>query len=136
MEYLRVPSRALFVFGISGAVLAGFGLQGLLENRVSWRKAFLNLGLAAYLALLITFSLGIFLLNGSIPPNLIWAALWSFSSILLIKLYLNKNLAQRTLLLGSYLLCLIELWSVNSTLFHTRPKQDVLSESRAAAQRI
>ncbi len=71
---LRVPARALFVFGLALAVLAAYGLQGLIEGPGQAEKRRASLFLTGYAGFLAVFAVGVWGISGAPALNFTWAA--------------------------------------------------------------
>jgi hypothetical protein len=135
LDLLRVPSRALFLTGLSLAALGAYGLDHILAgpSQVEKRQSRLVLTALAVFALVLTVGIWAFT-RGSLPLNFAWGAGFVLVGVFWIILGLRNKVASGiwlAILLG---LCLFDWMVVDRSLFSARSTASVLSEGEAAAR--
>lgn len=130
IDLLRVPPRALFLSGMGLTVLAGYGLNALL-NDLSYRQRrigrLLLVGLVGFIMIVAAVVFG---LTGTLPLGYAWGVIAGLLSLGWIWLRINSRLSHRSLwLVGLYALCFLDLGALDRSLFAPRPAESVLSEA-------
>ena len=134
LDLLRVPSRALFLAGLSLAALGAYSLDHILTgpSLVEKRRAGLLLAVIAGFALLL--SGGIWTLTAGLPLNFAWGTGLALAGAIWISLGLRRQVSTG-LWLGFLLgLSLFDLVVVDHSLLVPRSPITVLSEGEAAAR--
>ena len=126
VSYFRCPSRMFLFSGFAVAVLSGYALQNIIDDKYLFRiRKLYRIGFAAGLIVII-FNEGLFFFSGTIIPGLKSAILYilGFSFILYLwaKNYLNKGLFL-LLIIG---LTTIDLGSKAIPLVKTVPLSDIM----------
>jgi len=133
LDLLRVPSRALFITGISLAALAAHGADRLLaglEDSERRRGGLLLTGLAGFILIL---ALAAWAVTSSLPLNFVWGAAFALAAALWIGLRFAGRLPANAFLTGLLVLCLVDLWGMDRTLVAFRSPAQVLAEGQATA---
>jgi len=145
---LRVPARALFVFGLAVASVGAFGLQGLIDGLTSAEKRRASLFLTGYAGFLTLLAAGVWAVSGTPAFNFTWAAILGIISAVWLGWGLRvyrpdharsdppKRDGRRYWLAGLFLLCLLDWGMIDRSLFSIRPPEQVLAEGSALAQRL
>jgi hypothetical protein len=131
---LRVPSRALFLTGFAGVILAAFALNHLLVGirQIEARRARLALVSVAIFSAAIGFAMWI--TTGQAPLNVIWGAGILATTAVWIFSYLSDRLPKKIWLLGIWVITIIDLGVMDQSLFSIRPVSMVLSEGKEVAE--
>jgi len=136
MSLLRVPSRSLFLMGMSLAALSACAVDRLLscnELPVLQNSKRLLLGLCGFV---LVFLAGIRLVSGNLPLEFLWGGLLLLAGSLWIWLRLNQRVSGSlwfACLLG---LCLLDWFVMDRSLFTFRTQADVLEEGAQVAAEI
>jgi hypothetical protein len=132
---LRVPPRALFASGIALAVLAGYGLEGLLDGSNGRHHRRAGLALVAMPGFALLMALSVRMLSGELPVGFAWgAAAFLAGGIWLgIRLLFSVKPVPGVWLAGLLLLGLVDLGTVDLTSFVGHGKEAVLAGGEAAA---
>lgn len=133
-DLLRVPSRMLFISGISLLVLAAYSVQAIIEGLSAAQQRRAALLLTAYVAFQLALSAGVWVLGGKLPPNFAWGAGFALLSAIWIGFYLAGRLPVAVWLVGLFAICLLDWGGMDRTLFWPRPAEIVLADSRPLAQ--
>ena len=133
-DLLRVPARALFISGISIALLAAHALQQLAAGLSPKDRSRAGLLLTAYTGFLVALCLGIWFIAGELPVNFAWGAGFALLSAVYISLKLAGRLPDRLWIVGLLIICLIDWGVLNRTLFWPRSTELVLSEGQPLAE--
>jgi hypothetical protein len=133
-DLLRVPSRMLFISGISLLALGALAAQAIIEglSPVESRRA--GLALTAYAGFQVALCAGVWALGGSLPSNFAWGAGFAVLAAGWIGLYLAKRLPASMWLGGLFAICLLDWGGMDRTLFWPRPAEQALADSRPLAQ--
>lgn len=134
LDLLRVPSRWLFVAGISLIAAAAGALDCLLEpsNRLHPRRG--SLMLTALVGFSLALSLSIWILSGQLAVNFALGTAFALVGAIWIGLRLGGHLPARVWLVGLFFMAVLEWLAVGRTLFAFRPMESVMSEGKAAAE--
>lgn len=134
LRFLRVPSRSLFLLGVSFAVVSAYALDFILKPiEISQQKktTLLFTGLAA---LAVSFTGGIWVLTKEFPLNFVFGASILCAAVLSLGLIVRQKMTPKTgylLLVG---LALLD-WSLfDHSVLSFRPKEEVLSEQKQVAE--
>lgn len=134
VSLLRVPPRALFVFGLALAALAAQGLDALLNGLGEREVRRVRLGLAGLAALSLGLAGAAWAATGAPTFNFLWsAALFGVLAGAALAA-LGGRLAAPRLALAVLLLLAVDLAAVDASLFAMRPAADALAEGREAAE--
>jgi hypothetical protein len=137
VSLFRVPSRALFLTGLSLAALAGFGVETLVYSPGVEISRKINIILVVTLGFSLSLSVGIYALQGSIPEAMVWGSIGLFLSYVWIWLGMNvKKIPINLWLTGIFMLALLDLVNVDLHSFQGKPGSEILAEGKAVAQYI
>ncbi len=129
MDLLRVPPRSLFLFGMALAILAGYGLDALLDGILPGERQRANL-LFVFLLGFCTCLAGLAAwMGGVLPINFIWGLTAMVAALGWLWLILGGRLASGWSLMGLLVLCLVDLGGVDLSLFAPHPVNSVLSQA-------
>jgi hypothetical protein len=134
LNLLRVPSRMIFITGLSLAALAAHQLQWLISgvNPIELRRSrLIQAGLLAFVLLL---TAGAWVVTGKPPAQFIWGSIFMLAGALLLILLQEKRLNITTWQFVLLSVLLVDLCGVDRTLFTIRSAQTVLAESEQAAR--
>lgn len=134
LNLLRVPSRALFLTGLSLASLAAYALDHLLVDITPAERRVASLFLVALAGFALTLSTGVWLFTGKLPANFGWGGGLALVSMVWITFYMAGRLSGKVLLVGLLGLCLLDWTVVNRSLFSPHSSSTILAEGQAAAQ--
>ena len=134
MDLLRVPSRSLFIFGMSLAALAAYATERMMGTPTLSEKRLGRLVLAGLTAFVLVLSAGVWFISGELPANLAWASALALFGALWIGLRLNERLSRRVWWMGLMILCLVDWVWIDYALFSPRPVQSVFAEGQSLAQ--
>ena len=134
LDLLRVPSRALFLAGLSLAAAAAYSVDDLLEARASagWGRG--GLLLTALAGFSVALAAGIWMITGKALLNFLWGAGFTLLGVIWISLRPGKRLQANLWFPVLLALCLLDWTAVDRSLFSPRPAAEVLREKEAAAQ--
>lgn len=136
LSWLRVPSRALFLVGLSLAVLAGDAVQRLLDGVSDGERRGANLLLLGLNAFVLALTLGGWLLTKRLTLEFVWGAgLLLVGSLVILMCMAGKTPANLWLAL-LFGLCLMDWMLVDRSLFAGRSPAAVFAESQATAQEL
>ena len=133
INLLRVPSRGLFVSGLSLAALAAYSLDRLMEPQPSMDIRPARLGLVLLNTLTISFAVGLWLISGAGSRNLLWGAMGVLLASIWIIMRLVGRITHRIWYLVLVAFCLLDWGMLSRSLFDARSPQDVFSEARELA---
>ena len=133
-DLLRVPSRMLFISGISILILASYAVQALLEGVEQPARSRAMLLLTAYAGFQVALCGGVWALGGKLPLNFAWGGIFALISAVWIGLTLAGRLPRAVWLAGLLAICLLDWAGIDRTLFWPRPAEQVLAEGRPLAQ--
>ena len=133
-DLLRVPSRMLFISGISILILASYAVQALLEGVSKPSRSRAMLLLTAYAGFQAALCGGVWALGGKLPLNFAWGGIFALISAVWIGLTLAGRLPRALWLAGLLAICLLDWAGIDRTLFWPRPAEQVLAEGRPLAQ--
>ena len=131
---LRVPSRALFLAGIAGSILAAHALNHLLGGIGQDEARRGRLALVTLAVFAVTLGAAIWMITGQLPINMLWGSAVLLITFVWIALYLNRKLPKNVWVLGIFALSIIDLGIIDSSLFAFRPSSEVLAEGKEVAQ--
>jgi hypothetical protein len=130
---LRVPSRALFLFGLSIAVLAAYALDGLLNIIPAAERRPVNLALVALAALNAGLAGLIAAVSGHMTFNLAWGGGVMVFAAVWVGLGVNQRLYRRPWLLLLFVFCMLDLGVFDRQAFAPRSVQAVQAEGLSVA---
>lgn len=128
MDLLRVPPRALFLTGFSGAVLAAQGMECLYENPGRKIRKRISLLLVAVSFFSLFLALGVGILTGGWSLNFLWGAGIFGVTVLWILIWPQTRLPRQTWFAGLLLMSLLDWSFVNASLISFRSSQTVLTQ--------
>jgi hypothetical protein len=134
VSLLRVPSRSLFLVGLSLAALSGIGLEKILDRTYMVSIKQLNLSLFALIVFAIVLGAGVYIIDGSLPIEIMWGAGILFLGIVWIELRFITRLRFQVWIVGLFLIGLLDLAYVDLSSFQGKSTEDVFREGAAAAQ--
>ncbi len=134
VSLLRVPSRSLFLAGLSLTALSGYGLEKIIDRSTKEPSRQLNLVLFALIAFSMILAVGIYILEGNLPSGILWGGFILAFGVLWIQLRFKTKLRYEIWILGLFLIGLIDLGMVNMNSFQGRPADEVYSERESIAQ--
>jgi hypothetical protein len=135
VSLLRVPSRALFLTGISLAVLAGYGVETIFTASSKDISRKINAILILFVGFSVSLAIGLFILQGEIPKAIIWGSSGLIMSSVWIWLGVNlKKLPVGVWLSGVFIIALLDLGFVDLKSFQGRSSPQVFAEGEAVAQ--
>jgi hypothetical protein len=135
-DLLRVPTRALFLTGLSLCALAGFGIDAILGDNQYSRQRITRLALVGFSIFVIVFSLGQFFYfqisqiillieSGLIVAGSIWLAL-----------AIGKKMPSKVWLVGLFTISLLDWFYLARMSIIWRESRDVFTEARSVAEFI
>jgi hypothetical protein len=131
---LRVPSRALFLCGLSIAVLAAFALDGILKALPAAERRPANLALAALAGLTAGLAGLIAAVGGQLAFNLAWGAAAVVLAAIWVGLGVNRRLNQSAWLIFLFVFTMLDLGVFDRQAFAPRSAQAVQAEGLLAAR--
>lgn len=136
INLLRVPPRAIFLMGLSIAILAAYSIDALMmdvaEKRVTarWDPSIYLTALAAFIIFIPT---GIWYLSKSVSINLLWGAgMVSVTALWVILRHKNK-LPSQIWSLGLTILCLVDVGFISYHSFVAKNLADMGGEAKTVA---
>ncbi|MEW5872610.1 MAG: hypothetical protein AB1894_25340 [Chloroflexota bacterium] len=136
LNWLRVPSRALFLVGLSLAALAGSAVQRLLDGISNGEQRKANLLLLGLNAFVLALTLGGWLLTKRLALEFTWGAGLLLAGALVIVLRMAQKLPTNLWLVLLFGLCLVDWMLVDRSLFAGRSTAAVFAEGQATAQML
>lgn len=133
MGLLRVPSRVLFITGMSLSVLAGYGLDLILGSPKNFSHRVINLALFSCIMFVIAISVGIYALNGYLPIGVIWGGIFLLIAVAWIGLKLKLPLPKEIWVSGLFVIVLVDLLSIDRSSLRFKEPGLVFSEGEEAA---
>jgi hypothetical protein len=135
VSLLRVPSRALFITGLSFTALAGYGAETIIHSTKKDLSHNLSIFLFSVAVFSILLTIGIYLLSHKVPAGLLWGTGGLLLSTVWIGLGLKTNkLAVGVWMGGVFLITLLDLSIVDLKSFESKGADQVLAEREAVAQ--
>jgi hypothetical protein len=130
---LRVPSRMVFITGISLAALAAHQLQWLFSGLITVEIRRSRMILASLITFVLLLTAAVWIITRKPPYGFIWGSAFIMIGAIWLMLLMQNRLAIKSWQLGVLALCLLDLWGVDLSLFTTRPVATVLAESEQVA---
>jgi hypothetical protein len=131
---LRVPSRALFLCGLSFAALSAYALDGILNSSLAEERRPTNLALVALAAFTAGLAGLMIAVGGRLAFNLVWGGGAVVLAALWVSLGLNRRLKRQTWLALLFLFTMLDLGVFDRQAFAPRSLQDVQADGLPAAQ--
>jgi hypothetical protein len=131
---LRVPSRALFLFGLSIAVLAAYALDGILKALPAVERRSANLALVALAGLTAGLAGLIAAAGGRLAFNLVWGGGVVVLAALWVGLGINQRLNRSAWLFFLFVFTMLDLGVFDRQAFTPRSVQTVQAEGLPAAR--
>jgi hypothetical protein len=137
-EYLRVPSRLLFITGLAGTVLVSNFLQGLSDKKIlevifTFRRR-LRLSLFLICSLAISFALIEFISTRKFNAELLAGSISLVIFSILIILTIEKPRYNKTLLIVLPVLCVLDLGITGYSQFDFRSWEAVIGEKSGVVE--
>jgi len=133
-DLLRVPSRMLFISGISLLALAAMGAQAIIDGLTPVERRRAGLVLTGYAGFQLALCAGVWALGGRLPSNFAWGAGFALLAACWIGIYLAERVPTSVWLAGLFAICLLDWGGMDRTLFWPRPAEQALAEGRPLAQ--
>lgn len=134
LSLLRVPPRILPIAGFCLIMLAAAAIDALLGNnldQLSWRRA--RLGIVAIIGLQAGLGLPIWGFAGQVPVNYLVGFALSMVFLIAVSAFANKKIGQRSFWVLLVALILLDLGSMDASLFTNKDKNAVLAEGSQVA---
>ncbi|HEX6305490.1 MAG TPA: hypothetical protein VFZ76_14945 [Anaerolineales bacterium] len=125
---LRVPTRALFVLGLSMAALSAYGLDYILAGVSIQDRRRASLLMTGLVGFVLTIVIGILVLTGGLASNFVWGSLALLVGSAWTMVQLKKWLPPQAWVSGLIALSLLDFSVVNLSLFSPRDTNLVLEE--------
>jgi len=135
LSLLRVPSRLLFLTGISMSVLASRTFDAMLNGLTDRETRRVRLLFVALASFAVAIALSVRLLAGSFSFPFVWGA----AAFLAASLWLGWGTSElikkhrHVWITGLFFLCLVDLGIAGKTMITFRPSEEVTGEGAAAA---
>jgi hypothetical protein len=134
VNFLRVPSRSLFIAGMSLSALAGYGLEGVIQDKKPLRSAKqIQLAMFGLLVFSIALAGGIFFFSGESAPQIFWGAVMLAVAIFWVIWGISKKVSKTLWILGIILIIGIDLGVVSANSLRWRSARHVIREGDASA---
>ncbi|MBN1146805.1 MAG: hypothetical protein JXA78_06090 [Anaerolineales bacterium] len=134
LGWLRVPSRALFVYGLAVSALAAYAAQALLGGVSSRQRRLGGLPLVALAGFTLALAAGVWVISGGPALNFAWGS----GAVLLGCAWIGARLAgkasPRLWYAGLLGLCFLDWVVMDRSLFAPRPVGEVFAQGRELAQ--
>jgi hypothetical protein len=131
---LRVPSRALFLFGLSFSVLAAYAVDGILGALPAAERRPVNLVLVALAAFTAGLAGLVAIATGEAAFNLIWGGVAILVAAFWVAMGVNQRLKRQVWIGILFVLVMFDLGVFDYQAFSPRSVQDVQSEGLPAAR--
>lgn len=131
---LRVPSRSLFIAGLSLAALSGYGLEGIIggEQKIAQTKR-IRLFLFGLFIFNLTLAFGMRIISGTLSLPIVWGLVMSGLGVLWIWMGVSKKVSISLWVIGVITISVLDLAFVSTQSFRGRPAEQVLTESKSVA---
>jgi hypothetical protein len=136
VSLLRVPSRSLFLAGLSLTALSGYGLEKVIDKSTKEPSRQLNLVLFAMIAFSMILAVGIYIIEGALPFGILWGGFILAIGVLWIQLRFKTRVRFEVWIVVLFLVGLVDLGMVNMNSFQGRSADEVYSERESIAQYI
>ncbi len=132
-DLLRVPPRVLFLAGLSGAILAAYGLDILTrDSQVKWRRV--SLGLVGVTAFVVVFALFIGLMTGVWSRGFLWGAGIILFGSLWVLLKRREQIPPQIWLVVLFGMAILDWGAVNASVLSFRSKEQVAHDDKALGE--
>lgn len=130
INLMRVPSRIIFISGMSIACVAARGLDEILYKKSGMNLQAVKLLLAAFVAFLILLNIGAAWLTAQWVKNFIWSLIFGCLGSFTIWVIIQRKapIIWGIVIFG---VCIIDWMVVDRSLFSTRSAQQVLEENQS-----
>lgn len=131
ISLLRVPSRGMFLAGISFAVLSADALQGLMEETAQPEVAGLRVGrmaLIAFMSGLLALTAGIWWLGKSLPLEFLWGAVGFSVFTILLMIVFRLKISKKVWITTFIVLTCLDLGLVDYSQMEFRNAAEVVNE--------
>jgi hypothetical protein len=134
VSLLRVPSRSLFITGMCFAVLAGYGLEWIV-NRQEGQRSPRGIQLAIFGLLIFSVTIGAVLLifNRDFAAQILWGVAMLAVGVFWIGVSTYKKIPNSYWIVGLFVIALIDLGVVSINSFRSQSVEQVLSEGESVA---
>ena len=136
INLLRVPSRALFLTGLSLAALAGYGLEATVQRSKKDHIKGINILLYILLIFSILLTVGLYLLEGEVPGGFLWGTAGVVLGVIWIFAGVNGRLPMKIWIPGIFLVAVLDLAVIDVNSFQGKPAGKVFAEREAVAEYI
>jgi hypothetical protein len=147
IDLIRVPSRSLFITGLSLSALAAHAADQVLSSTsllssgdvselspTERRRA--RLALTALVSFILVLSAGVWVISRELPVNFIWGAVFALVGAVWINFKLEGRIPARPWFIVLLGFCLLDWGMIDRSLFASRPPEKVFAEGRALAQHL
>lgn len=131
---LRVPSRALFITGLSLCMLAAYGVEKFFNVPSKSERTRGRLALTALTGFALTLAIGVLFISGEIALNFAWGAGGALIGLVWIGIRLGERVPEKQWYFILVFLCLLDLWIVDRSLYYPKDAKGVFSEARDLAE--
>ncbi|MBE9474635.1 MAG: YfhO family protein, partial [Chloroflexi bacterium] len=136
ISMLRVPSRALFLTGLSLAALAGYGVETIIRRSEKNQIKRINILLYIVLIFSVLLTIGLYLLEGDLPGGILWGTAALILGVFWIIAGVNGKLPLKIWLPGIFLVAVLDLAVIDVNSFQVKSAENVFAEREAVAQYI
>ncbi len=136
ISMLRVPSRALFLTGLSLAALAGYGVETIVRRSEKNQIKRINILLYIVLIFSVLLTIGLYLLEGDLPGGILWGTAALILGVFWIIAGVNGKLPLKIWLPGIFLVAVLDLAVIDVNSFQVKSAENVFTEREAVAQYI
>ncbi len=136
ISMLRVPSRVLFLTGLSLAALAGYGVEAIIQRSKMDQIKRINIFLYIVLISSILLTIGLYLLEGDVPGGFLWGTAGLILGVVWIGAGVNSKLPVRIWIAGAFLVAVLDLAVIDVNSFQVESAVKVFAEREAVAQYI
>jgi hypothetical protein len=136
MGLLRVPARALFVFGFGLIMSGGWTLERLQSGITSKERKRAGLALAALASFALVLAAAVLWVSGTFSLQFVWGALAVTLGATWLFMGVRQRLPARAWWVGLVVLSLLDWFGVSRTLFAFRPSNQVNTEAQALVKTL
>lgn len=134
VSLLRVPSRTLFLTGIAASILAALALNHMLTGIRTGEATRARLMLTALTGFSVVIAIAVGWFTDSFPLNMIWGTAVTVGVFTLLMMFFAGRVAIKSWIFLIFLLAIIDLSVINTSLFSMRPASEVLDDGSEAAE--
>ena len=136
ISMLRVPSRALFLTGLSLAALAGYGVETIIQRSKKDQIKRINIFLYIVLIFSLLLTVGLYLLEGYVPGGFLWGTAGLILGVVWIVAGVKNKLSMKIWIPGIFLVVVLDLAVIDVNSFQVKSAKKVFAEREAVAQYI